>query len=136
MQRIYIFIALAAIVFAFSYSDAIRNYFSPPGERDVTARVGEEPAEQEDAYEQLRIDLYRTATILSDLQGRVQLLEVAKEKREWFTDEEYAYLDALIEATEKELEEAQGAYDTAKEAFSRITVQMMLKTYAEKKELP
>jgi len=131
MQRIYIFVVIAAIVFAISYSDTIRNFFSSPGTRENTSPVRQESADQDDAYEQLRIDLYRTATTLSDLQGKVQILEMAKEKREWFRDEEYEHLAALIEETEKELEVAKSAYEQTKEEFTRITVQMMLKTFSE-----
>jgi hypothetical protein len=131
MQRIYIFVVIAAIVFAISYSDTIRNFFSSPGTRENTSPVRQQSADQDDAYEQLRIDLYRTATTLSDLQGKVQILEMAKEKREWFRDEEYENLAALIEETEKELEVAKSAYEQTKEEFTRITVQMMLKTFSE-----
>jgi len=131
MQRIYVFVVIAAIVFAISYSDTIRNYFSPSESREPLSPVQQESADQDDSYEQLRIDLYRTATALSDLQGKVQILEMAKEKREWFRDEEYVNLAALIEETEKELETAKSAYEQAKEEFTRITVQKMLKTYSE-----
>ena len=62
---------------------------------------------------------------------RPQILEMAKEKREWFRDEDYAHLDALIEETKKELEAAESAYEKTKEDFTRITVQMMLKTFSE-----
>ena len=131
MQRIYVFVVIAAIVFAVSYSDTIRNYFSPPESSETLSPVQQESADQDDSYEQLRIDLYRTATALSDLQGKVQILEMAKEKREWFRDEEYVNLAALMEETEKELEAAKSAYEQAKEEFTRITVQKMLKTYSE-----
>ena len=129
MQRIYIFIVIAAIVFAASYSDTIKKFFQ--GSRENTSPVRQESAEQDDSYEQLRIDLYRTATTLSDLQGKIQILQMAKEKREWFRDEDYAHLDALIEETEKELEAAKSAYEKTKEDFTRTTVQMMLETYSE-----
>jgi len=129
MQRIYIFIVIAAIVFAASYSDTIKNFFQ--GSRENTSPVRQESAEQDDSYEQLRIDLYRTATTLSDLQGKIQILQMAKEKREWFRDEDYAHLDALIEETEKELEAAKSTYEKTKEDFTRTTVQMMLETYSE-----
>jgi len=131
MQRIYIFIVIAAIVLAASYSDTIKRFFSSTGSPEQTSPVRQESADQEDSYEQLRIDLYRTATTLSDLQGKIQILQMAKEKREWFRDEEYAYLDALIEETKKELEAAESAYEKTKEDFTRITVQMMLKTFSE-----
>jgi len=129
VQRIYIFVILAAIVFAASYSDSIKQFFSPAetGEEEVAER--KKPA-RDDSYEQLRIDLYRIATTLSDLQGKAQLLRMAQENREWFTDEDYAHLDALLETTNRELETAQEAYEKAKKEFTKITVQMMVEEYS------
>jgi hypothetical protein len=129
VQRIYIFVILAAIVFAASYSDSIKQFFVPAerGEEEVAERKS--PA-RDDSYEQLRIDLYRIATTLSDLQGKAQLLRMAQENREWFTDEDYAHLDALLETTDRELEAAQEAYEKAKKEFTKITVQMMVEEYS------
>ena len=130
VQRIYIFVILAAIVFAASYSDSIKQFFAPAetGEEAV-AEQKKSPA-RDDSYEQLRIDLYRIATTLSDLQGKAQLLRMAQENREWFTDEDFAHLDALIETTDRELEAAQEAYEQAKTEFTKITVQMMVEEYS------
>ena len=130
VQRIYIFVILAAIVFAASYSDSIKQFFAPAetGEEEVAERK-KSPA-RDDSYEQLRIDLYRIATTLSDLQGKAQLLRMAQENREWFTDEDYAHLDALLETTDRELEAAQEAYEKAKKEFTKITVQMMVEEYS------
>ena len=129
MQRIYIFVILAAIVFAASYSDSIKQFFAPAetGKEEVAERKKPAP---DDSYEQLRIDLYRIATTLSDLQGKAQLLRMAQENREWFTDEDYAHLDALLETTDRELETAQEAYEKAKKEFTKITVQMMVEEYS------
>lgn len=132
MQRIYIFIAIAAVVFAVSNSDTIKNLFPLPGPREPAQPVSQKDAsDRDDSYEQLRIELYRTATILSELQGKIQILQMAQEKREWFRDDEYTHLDALIEETKKEAEAAESAYEKTKEDFTRITVQMMLKTFSE-----
>ena len=129
MQRIYIFVILAAIVFAASYSDSIKQFFSPAETAEEEVAERNKPA-RDDSYEQLRIDLYRIATTLSDLQGKAQLLRMAQENREWFTDEDYTHLDALIETTDRELETAQEAYEKAKKEFTKITVQMMVEEYS------
>ena len=130
MQRIYIFLIIAAIVFAASYSDTIKQFFTPekPGEETVPEQ--KKITARDESYEQLRIDLYRIATTLSDLQGKAQLLKMAQENREWFTEENYAHLDALIATTEKELAAAQEAYEKAKKEFTKITVQMMVEEYS------
>ena len=129
MQRIYIFVILAAIVFAASYSDSIKQFFAPAETVEEEVAEQKKPA-RDDSYEQLRIDLYRIATTLSDLQGKAQLLRMAQENREWFTDEDYTHLDALIETTDRELKTAQEAYEKAKKEFTKITVQMMVEEYS------
>ena len=129
MQRIYIFVILAAIVFAASYSDSIKQFFAPAETAEEEVAERNKPA-RDDSYEQLRIDLYRIATTLSDLQGKAQLLRMAQENREWFTDADYAHLDALLETTDRELETAQEAYEKAKKEFTKITVQMMVEEYS------
>jgi hypothetical protein len=130
MQRIYIFLIIALIVLAASYNDTIKQFFTPeqPGEKTVTEH--KKNTARDESYEQLRIDLYRIATTLSDLQGKDQLLKMAKENREWFTEENYAHLDSLIETTEKELSAAQEAYEKAKKEFTKITVQKMVEEYS------
>ena len=129
MQRIYIFVILAAIVFAASYSDSIKQFFAPAETVEEEVAERKKP-DRDDSYEQLRIDLYRIATTLSDLQGKAQLLRMAQENREWFTDEDYTHLDALIETTDRELKTAQEAYEKAKKEFTKITVQMMVEEYS------
>ena len=130
MQRIYIFVILAAIVFAASYSDSIKQFFAPAETGEETVAEQKKSPARDDSYEQLRIDLYRIATTLSDLQGKAQLLRMAQENREWFTDEDYAHLDALLETTDRELETAQETYEKAKKEFTKITVQMMVEEYS------
>ena len=55
---------------------------------------------------------------------------MAKENREWFTEENYTHLDSLIETTERELAAAQEEYEKAKKEFTKITVQKMVEEYS------
>lgn len=130
MQRIYIFLIIAVIVFAASYNDTIKQFFTPAQSGEETVPEQKKITARDESYEQLRIDLYRIATTLSDLQGKAQLLKMAQENPEWFTEENYAYLDTLIETTERELTAAQEAYEKAKKEFTKITVQMMVEEYS------
>jgi len=132
MQRIYIYIIIAAIVFAASYSPTIKKFFTP-GEKPREADRPE-PSRKDDSYEQLQMDLYRIADTFSDLQGKTQLLKMAKEKREWFRQEDYAYLDRLLETTQKDLAEAEQLFKKAQEEYTRITVQKMLEDYTRTQE--
>ncbi len=130
MQRIYIFLIIAAIVFAASYNETIKQFFTPQKPGEETVREQKKITARDESYEQLRIDLYRIATTLSDLQGKAQLLKMAKENREWFTEENYTHLDSLIETTERELAAAQEEYEKAKKEFTKITVQKMVEEYS------
>ena len=70
MQRIYVFLAIAVIVLAASYSDSIKQFFTPakPGEEKISEQ--KKITAPDESYEQLKIDLYRIATTLSDLKGK------------------------------------------------------------------
>jgi hypothetical protein len=125
MQRLYIWIIIAAIVFAASYSKTIKNFFIPE-ESPVETERPEPSAKQDDGYEQMGVELYRMAAAYSDLKGKTELLKIAKEKKEWFKQEDYARIDALLEATEKDLAEAEKELQTARDNYTRVTVQKML----------
>jgi hypothetical protein len=56
---------------------------------------------------------------------------MAKEKREWFSSEEYSRLDELIKQTEEELLKAEGEYQKVKEEYARIMVQRMLREFSK-----
>jgi hypothetical protein len=128
MQRLYIWIIIAAVVFAASYSKTIKEFFMPAEKTGET--VPSEPAsKQDDSYEQLGAELYGMAASYSNLQGKAELLKIAKEKREWFKDEDYARIDALLETTQKELAEAEKELQKARDNYTRITVQKMLEDY-------
>jgi hypothetical protein len=129
MQRLYIWIIIAAIVFAASYSKTIKNFFMPEESSVETVRP-EPSSKQDDSYEQLGVELYGMAASFSNLQGKAELLKIAKEKREWFKDEDYARIDAMLETTQKELADAEKELQKARDNYTRITVQKMLEDSA------
>jgi hypothetical protein len=125
MQRLYIWIIIAAVVFAASYSKTIKNFFAPEEAAVETAQPAPS-SKQEDSYEQRGAELYAMAASFQNLQGKAELLKIAKEKREWFKQEDYARLDTLLEATQKELAKAEVEFQKAKDEYTRLTVQKML----------
>ena len=133
MQRIYIFIIIAALILAASYSRPIRDFFKTTDKASETSSPGQETLESDDSYEQLGIELYRVATRLSDLQGKASLLKMAEENREWFKDEDYAQLGELMRATEEDLKKMEIEYQKTKEAYAKITVQKMLEEFSKKR---
>jgi len=132
MQRIYIYIVIAAIVFFISYSKPVKNFFSPADETLEMSTSEKESLGKDDSYEQLGVELYSVATRLSDLQGKVQLLRMAKENSEWFKSDDLRRLDDLIETTEEDLKKAELEYQKTKEEYAKRTVQNMLDKFSRK----
>jgi hypothetical protein len=126
MQRIYIFVIIAAIIFAVSYSEPLKNLFRPADEKSEMSSAKSESRERDDSYEQLGLELYRAATTLSDLQGKLQLLKMAKENREWFSYEDYARLDGMIKSIEEDVKKTEEEYQKSREIYTKRTVQRML----------
>ena len=131
MQRIYIYIVIAAIVFLISYSNPVKNFFSPADKTFETSTSEKESLGKDDSYEQLGVELYSVATRLSDLQGKAQLLRMAKENSEWFKINDIRHLDDLIEATEEDLKKAEVEYQKAKVEYAKRTVQKMLEKFSQ-----
>lgn len=131
MQRIYIYIVIAAIVFLISYSNPVKNFFSPADKTFETSTSEKESLGKDDSYEQLGVELYSVATRLSDLQGKAQLLRMAKENSEWFKSNDIRHLDDLIEATEEDLKKAEVEYQKAKVEYAKRTVQKMLEKFSQ-----
>ena len=132
MQRIYIFIVIAAIVFFISYNKPVKNFFSPADKTLETSTSEKESLGKDDSYEQLGVELYSVATRLSDLQGKVQLLRMAKENCEWFKSDDLRHLDDLIETMEEDLKKAEVEYQKTKEEYAKRTVQKMLEKFSRK----
>jgi len=132
MQRIYVYIVIAAIVFFISYSKPVKNFFSPADETLEMSTSEKESLGKDDSYEQLGVELYSVATRLSDLQGKVQLLRMAKENSEWFKSDDLRRLDDLIETTEEDLKKAELEYQKTKEEYAKRTVQNMLDKFSRK----
>jgi hypothetical protein len=126
MQRIYIFVIIAAIIFAVSYSEPLKKLFLPKSEKAEMSTAREEARKQDDSYEELGIELYRAATTLSDLRGKLQLLKMAKENREWFSYEDYVRLDGMIKSIEEDVKKTEEEYQKSRELYTKRTVQRML----------
>ena len=129
MQRMYIFVIIAALILVLSYSKPVRDFFTPGERTPKSASSLQESTERDDSYEQLGIELYGVASRLSDLQGKKTLLKMAKENRQWFKNEEYAMLDELIENTEEDLKKAEEEYQKTREAYAKRTTQKMLEEF-------
>jgi hypothetical protein len=127
MQRISIFIIMALVLIAFYYYKPLRNIIAPEEKTTRDLISDQKSSDKENAFDELRIELYAIANRLANLQGKVQLLKMAQENRGWFKEEEYSQLPVLLQKAEEDLREAESAYEEVKNKYARETVTKMVK---------
>ena len=126
MQRIYIYIVLALVLIAFYYYKPLRNAISPEQTKGKGAVSEQKSSDLENAFDDLRIELYAIANKTANLQGKVQLLKMAQENRGWFNEEEFSQLPGMLAKTEEALKEAEAEYEKVKTKYARETVTQMI----------
>ena len=127
MQRIYFFIIIVLVVLVYSYYKPFREIISPGGKTRKSISSEKKSSNKESEFDETRIELYIIANKVANLQGKIQLLKMAQENRDWFKEEEYAQLPILIEKAEKDLKKAEEEYEKVKNRYARETVTQMIK---------
>jgi hypothetical protein len=134
MQRIYIYVVLALVLIAFYYYKPLRNFISPEQTKGKSAVSEQQSSDLENAFDDLRIELYAIANKTANLQGKVQLLKMAQENRGWFNEEEFSQLPGMLAKTEEELKEAEAEYEKVKTKYARETVTQMIEESSDTRE--
>jgi hypothetical protein len=134
MQRIYFFIIIVLIVLVYSYYKPLRDIISPEEKANKSISSDKKSSKKGSEFDELRIELYIIANKVANLQGKIQLLKMAQENRDWFKEEEYAQLPILLEKAEKDLKEAEEEYEKVKNRYARETVTQMVKESLKIKE--
>ncbi|MBW1679656.1 MAG: hypothetical protein JRJ08_05885 [Deltaproteobacteria bacterium] len=127
MQRISIFIIMALVLIAFYYYKPLRNIIAPEEKTTKNLISDQKSLDKENVFDELRIELYALANRLANLQGKVQLLKIAQENRNWFKEEEYSQLLVLLKKAEEDLKQAELEYEEIKNKYARETVARMVK---------
>ena len=127
MQRIYFFIIIVLIVLVYSYYKPFREIISPGEKTRKSISSDKKSPNKESEFDETRIELYIVANKVANLQGKIQLLKMAQENRDWFKEEEYAQLPILIERAEKDLKKAEEEYEKVRNRYARETVIQMIK---------
>ena len=127
MQRIYFFIIIVLVVLVYSYYKPFREIISPGEKTRKSISSEKKSSNKESEFDETRIELYIIANKVANLQGKIQLLKMAQENRDWFKEEEYAQLPILIEKAEKDLKKAEEEYEKVKNRYARETVTQMIK---------
>lgn len=126
MQRIYIYVVLALVLIAFYYYKPLRDVIAPEQTKGKRPASEQRSSDLENAFDDLRIELYAVANKMANLQGKVQLLKMAQENRGWFREEEYSRLPVLLAKAEADLKDAEAEYEQVKTKYARETVTRMI----------
>jgi len=127
MQRISIFIIMALVLLVFYYYKPLRNIIIPEEKATKSTISDQKKSDKESAFDELRIELYAIANKIANLQGKVQLLKMAQENRDWFKEGEYAQLPVLLEKAEGDLKQAEKEYEKIKDKYAREAVTRMIR---------
>jgi len=118
---------MALVLIAFYYYKPLRNIIAPEEKTTKNLISDQKSSDKENVFDELRIELYALANRLANLQGKVQLLKIAQENRNWFKEEEYSQLPVLLKKAEEDLKQAESEYEEIKNKYARETVARMVK---------
>jgi hypothetical protein len=127
VQRLAIVIAISLTVILVTYYTPLRDYLSPKQELPSDSGSAKKSSEKENQFNELQMELLAVGNKLSNLQGKIQILKLAQEHRDWFKDEEYDKLPDLIVKGEEELKQVEQEYEKLKNKYVHETAMKILK---------
>lgn len=132
MQRVTIFVVISIILLiAFNYYEPLRKSIFP-GDNKAKSPISEKSASGKGGFDELKVELYAISNTVAYLEGRVQLLKIAQENRDWFEAEEYNQIPVLLAETEDNLKKATLEYEKIKDKYAQETVIKMVKESLKK----
>lgn len=126
MQRLAVVIAISLVFVLFYYYTPLRDLIAPVKE-STKSSLSQKKSDKESQFDELRIELYAVTNKLANLQGKVQLLKIAQEHRDWFKEEEYTQLPILLTKAEEDLKQTEQEFEKIKDKYARETVINMVK---------
>jgi peptidoglycan hydrolase CwlO-like protein len=127
VQRFAIVIAISLAVILVTYYTPLRDYLGPKQELPSDSGSAKKPSEKDSEFNELQMELLAVSNKLSNLQGKIQILKIAQEHRDWFKDEEFSKLPELIAKAEEELKQAEQEYEKLKDKYVHETAVKILK---------
>ena len=127
MQRISIVIILVLILIVFYYYKPLKNIIIPEEKSTKSLISDKKSSDKESGFDKLRVELYAITNTVGHLQGRSQLLKIARENRDWFNEEEYVQIPTLLAETEENLKKAELEYEKIIDEYARKTVTRIIK---------
>ena len=132
MQRVPLVLIFALILVVFYYYEPLRNTLFPAKKPSQTEVSPAEPAKKDEPVDKQEIEVYALGLKLDNLQGRVMILKIAQENRDWFSAEEYSQALRMLTKAEEELKQTETEYEKIKNEYIRETVVNMVKESLEK----
>jgi hypothetical protein len=134
MQKIPVTLIVVAILVFFYYYPPLRNLVFPSQKQTPELTQNQKSKEKDDGFDKLGVELYSAGIKLDSLRGKVTLLKMAQENRDWFKPEEYAQLPSLLAKAEEEFKQAEAEYDKAKTQYAQENVRKLIKESMQKKD--
>lgn len=134
MQRIPIFLIGAIVLLVLYYYTPLRNWVSPDQKPAAELTSNQQSKEKDDGFDKLGMELYSSGMKLESLRGKVALLKMAQQNRDWFSAEEYAQLPKLLAKAEEELTQLEAEYEKIRIQYAQESVRKLITETMTKKE--
>lgn len=134
MQRIPIFIIVAMILVVCYYYPPLRNLVFPGQKQTPELTQNQNSKEKDNGFDKLGLELYTAGIKLDNLRGKVALLKMAQQNRDWFKPEEYAQLPSLLAKVEEEFKQAEAEFEKTKTQYAQENVRKLIKEAMAKKD--
>jgi len=126
VQRVPIFLIIALIIVALYYLTPLRDYMHSQYDTPDTS-VQKPSDDEEEPFDELSMELLVVSNKLANLEGKMQILNMAREHPDWFGGEEYDHLATVLARTEEELARVKEEYERVKNAYARETALKMIR---------
>lgn len=126
MPRLAIGAVIALLIIGFYYYEPLRTALLAP-QADKGSGASQKAASSESPFDPKAVELFALGKAIANLQGKVEVLKLAQENREWFTEEEYAKVPALLQETEATLKKAEAEYERLRTEYARETATKLVK---------
>lgn len=120
MPRLAVGAVIALLIIGFYYYEPLRTALLAP-ESGKGSGATQKTATPESPFDPKAVELFALGKAIANLQGKVEVLKLAQQNREWFKDAEYAKIPALLQETEATLKKAESEYEELRTEYARET---------------
>jgi hypothetical protein len=126
---------IALLIIGFYYYEPLRTALLAP-QAGKGGGSAQKTTTQESPFDPKAVELFGLGKMIANLQGKLEVLKLAQENREWFKDEEYAKVPALLQETEAMLKKAESEYERIRTEYARETATKLVQESAAQAQNP